>query len=289
MASLVKPDGISEGIPDGTQADPAGKAEVFIGTSGYSYTDWVGPFYPKGTDRRDFLSYYATRFPLVELNYSYYRQPSPELSEQMVDRTSERFSFTIKGHGSLTHEVTDSWRTSAATFTAGVRPLVESRRLGAVLLQFPYRFHYSDANRIYLAELCEELAPLPLVLEFRNRDWQQPKVFEGMRTRSIGYAATDYPSLRNLPTPSAQVTSDIGYIRFHGRNEKNWWSGDNASRYDYLYDSEELAGWLTRIEQMAGKTRVLLIVFNNHWGGQAVQNAFELKALLTERTSLLVR
>ena len=261
-------------------------SNILIGTSGYSYDDWIGPVYPPGTSKGEFLRAYSARFPLVELNFSYYRQPDERVLLRMVEDTGQGFQFSIKAHKSLTHTVAEDWRTEAKIYRDGIRPLVGANKLAAVLLQFPYSFHYTKENRIYLGNLCSELRELPLVLEFRNGGWQNNGVYEEMRGRNLGFAVADYPDLRNLPKGEPIVTSDIGYIRFHGRNAENWWSGNNASRYDYLYEGSELDEWIDRIASMSQSSKVLVIVFNNHWRGKAVQNAEELKGKLDGQTEL---
>ena len=130
------------------------------------------------------------------------------------------------------------------------------------------------------------LKGLPLCVEFRNREWMLERVYEGFRQRGIGFVQTDNPELDNLPLPTTTVTSDIGYIRFHGRNEDNWWTGDNTSRYDYLYNEHELQSWLYRIEDITSKVKRLLIAFNNHHKGKAVQNTAEIYNLIIKQTAL---
>lgn len=263
-------------------------AEIYVGTSGYSYTDWVGPFYPEGTSQRAFLEYYSKVFPVVELNFSYYRQPEASMLTRMMDISPQKFLFTIKAHKSITHEVGTDWRKDAAIYKSGIEPLSKLDRLGAVLLQFPYSFHYTDDNRRYLDAVCREFADLPLVVEFRNREWQRDRVYEGLRSRGAGLAVADYPGLENLPLADPVTTSNVGYVRFHGRNRENWWTGTNASRYDYLYSDDELDEWLDKIDQMSRNTRILILVFNNHWRGQAVQNARRITTLLGDRGNVVV-
>ena len=263
-------------------------ATIYVGTSGYSYSDWVGPFYPDGTRQRDFLELYAETFKIVELNFSYYRQPEPPMLDRMIEVSPEGFLFTIKAHKSMTHEITAGWKKDAEVYRSGIAPLAAAYKLGAVLLQFPYSFHYTADNRRYLDAMCRELVELPLVIEFRNREWQHDRVYEGLRERGAGLVVADYPRLENLPVADPVLTSDLGYIRFHGRNKENWWTGTNASRYDYLYSDDELDEWLDKIDQMSRNTRILILVFNNHWRGQAVQNARRITTLLQDRGSVVV-
>ncbi|MGA2377771.1 MAG: DUF72 domain-containing protein [Spirochaetia bacterium] len=267
--------------PDAARAS-AIPPRVLVGTSGYSYDDWVGPVYPQGTSRRDFLSLYAREFPVVELNFSYYQQPNPRTLERMVAGTSSSFTFALKAHRSMTHEIGESWENDIAEFRAGIQPMVDAGRLAAVLLQFPYSFAYTPESRSRLASLCGKLEGLPLAVEFRKSEWLREQVFEGLRRRGVSLVSVDEPDLPKLLPPSTETTGRFGYVRFHGRNKAAWWTGDNASRYDYLYASEELEEWVQRIRLILLNVPVLLLFFNNHWRGNAAQNAREMRRLLQQ-------
>jgi uncharacterized protein YecE (DUF72 family) len=253
---------------------------VLIGTSGYSYDDWVGPVYPPGTPKKDFLALYAREFPVVELNFSYYQQPRPQAMERMMGETPPGFLFALKAHRSMTHEIGEDWERSVAEFREGIRPLAESGRLAAVLLQFPYSFAYTPESRSRLARLCDQLPGLPLAVEFRKSDWLRETVFDGLRERGVSLVSVDEPDLPRLLRPTAEVTGSFGYARFHGRNKEAWWTGDNASRYDYLYSREELGEWTERIRAIISRVPVLLLFFNNHWRGSAAKNAHDMQLLL---------
>ncbi|MBI9107687.1 MAG: DUF72 domain-containing protein [Spirochaetales bacterium] len=261
-------------------------AEILIGTSGYYYQDWVGPFYPETIKKEGFFEYYSRTFPFCELNFSYYQMPRRSRLIGLIKQSPKNFMFSIKAHQSLTHERGPKSPEHASEFLHAVSPLVDEKRLAAVLLQFPYSFHYSTANRKYLSELIENLKGLPLAVEFRNREWMLDRVYSGLESRNACFVQTDMPNLDNLPLPTSTVTSDIGYIRFHGRNRTNWWNGDNTSRFDYLYNEHELQSWLCRTEEIASKVKKLFIAFNNHHKGQAVQNAVQIYNLLKEHTRL---
>jgi uncharacterized protein YecE (DUF72 family) len=257
-------------------------ARILVGTSGYSYDDWVGPVYPAGTQKREFLALYAREFPAVELNFSYYSQPTVRTLAAMVEATPAGFLFALKAHRSMTHEIADTWKDDIAAFREGLRPLVEARRLAAVLLQFPYSFAYTSDSRKRLAELCARLEGLPLAVEFRKSDWMQERVRAGLRERGAALVHVDEPRLPRLPVPGDEVTADLAYIRFHGRNEAAWWTGDNASRYDYLYSTGELSEWTDRVKAIFARTRTMLIFFNNHFRGQAVENARQFREILRQ-------
>ncbi len=255
---------------------------ILVGTSGYSYEDWVGPVYPQGTKRQDFLSLYSRQFPVVELNFSFYQQPSPRTLERMLSVAGPDFSFALKAHRSMTHEIGESWEKDIQTFRSGIQPMVEAGRLSAVLLQFPFSFKYTPESRERLAGLCAKLEGLPLAVEFRKREWLRDTVYDGLRERGASLVSVDEPDLPNLLPPVTETTGGFGYVRLHGRNKAQWWTGDNASRYDYLYNKDELGEWVQRIKVILQRVPILLVFFNNHWRGNAAQNAREMRRLLEE-------
>ena len=141
---------------------------IVIGTSGYSYKDWKGVFYPEDLSSKDYLSYYSKHFSSVELNFSYYKQPEASHLERMLLKTEDDFLFTVKAHQSLTHDRGDGWKEEGRRFIEGISPMAAAKQLAAVLLQFPYSFHYTRENRIYLARLCEFLKVLMTCLWLWN-------------------------------------------------------------------------------------------------------------------------
>ncbi len=255
-------------------------AEILIGTSGYYYDDWKGTFYPESLPKKDFLSFYAENFHILELNFTYYKLPETQQIERMM-QLSGNLLFTVKAYKGMTHEITaGSIKNILPRFLGGISPLHEKGRLGTVLIQFPLSFHYTDQNRVYLRELLEAINPFPACVEFRNKEWLKESVYDGLKKLSAGFVCVDEPDLPGLIPPVAIATTNAGYIRFHGRNKKNWYGTDSTSRYDYLYSEEELKGWLPAIRNIAKGTEKLYIFFNNHAKSQAVTNARMLINLL---------
>lgn len=264
--------------------------ELLVGTSGYSYDDWVGPVYPPGTRRSDFLDHYARRFGFTELNFTYYRQPDADALRAIAGKTPTGFRFAVKAHRSLTHDRGSGWQREAERFADTVTVLrsVESAvagqanedRLAGVLLQFPFSFHYAPENRRYLASVTDALAPLRLFVEFRNAAWDQESVWQEMERRGLGLVVPDLPALDGLPRTPPRLTADWGYVRFHGRNASQWWSGTNVTRYDYLYAGDELRSWVGPVRELVSGSEAVIIAFNNHFAGQAVRNAEEFAAMI---------
>jgi uncharacterized protein YecE (DUF72 family) len=249
-----------------------------IGLSGYAYDDWVGPLYPRGTARSDFLKVYAAHFPVVEINATYYRIPPARTFEAMVAKTPADFLFIVKAHQEMTHA--RSREHSLYTgFLEAIAPLREADRFDGVLLQFPFGFQNTERSRGHLAFLREALPGMRVWAEFRHESWDRPEVLEFLRRLSIGFTAVDEPALPGLYPPRAAATSDTGYIRFHGRNAATWWGGGHE-RYDWDYAPEELEEWLDRIRRIATETERTYIFFNNCYMGRAVRSARILKQLL---------
>ncbi|HHV61269.1 MAG TPA: DUF72 domain-containing protein [Firmicutes bacterium] len=255
---------------------------ILIGTSGFSYKDWVGVFYPEGTKPGELLYHYARRFPAVELDFSYYTMPSARTMASLDRKTPEGFLFCIKAHKSMTHEVGKSTPQEAfKQFVTGIAPIIEANKLGCVLLQFPWGFKNTPENLDYIRRLPEFLPGLPLVVEFRNIDWLKDNAFAVLNARELGFCIVDEPRLRGLIPPVVKVTSRISYVRFHGRNAEKWWNHEEAwERYDYLYSEGELKEWLPRIRHLDTVAQITFVFFNNCHAGHAVRNALMMQSLL---------
>jgi uncharacterized protein YecE (DUF72 family) len=264
--------------PDDPRVAPVGlgTGTVFVGTCGWSYKDWIGPFYPSGTKAADMLAYYAERFPAVEIDATYYRIPSEAAFAAMAARTPSGFRFSVKLPGSLTHLPVEAGlgvHDDVRVFRRALEPLAASGKLAVVLAQFPHSFHSGDAAHAYLVELREALRGLPLVCEFRGREWQRPATLDLLASIDAGWCNVDEPRFEQLLHPSSDVVGQIAYVRFHGRNAKQWWTGDAAERYDYAYAPEELSPWVERVADMAAAAKQTYAFFNNHRMGKAVRSA----------------
>lgn len=255
---------------------------LLIGTSGFSYSDWVGPFYPERLPKQDFLAYYSQHFRACELNFSYYRVPTAQSLERMADKSGGQVEFVIKANQEMTHVREENAHVFEA-FIQALRPLQERKVLGGVLAQFPYSFHYTPDNIDYLKHFKEHIGEVPVVVEFRNRKWIKEATFTLLKEINCGFCCVDEPQLKGLLPPVAVATSDLGYVRFHGRNREKWWQHDDpAERYDYLYSEQELREWVPKIRALQQRVKNVFIFTNNHRKGKAVQNAKQLKMLLEE-------
>jgi uncharacterized protein YecE (DUF72 family) len=251
---------------------------IRIGTSGFSYKDWVGPVYPVGLPAREQLGFYAQEFSTVELNVTYYRVPSQSTVEGWAKKTPDDFLFSVKAHGSLTHQRENP---DFPGFVSALAPLVESGKLGCVLAQFPNSFRLLPQNRDYLKRLRDGLGDLPVVVEFRNAAWVAGPIFDLLRSLNMGFCCVDEPRLRGLVPPVTEVTGPLAYVRFHGRNAAKWYDHKEAwERYDYTYPVDELREWVPKIEALDAAAPLTLVYFNNHFQGQAVRGARDLRQLL---------
>ena len=252
---------------------------IRLGTSGFSYDDWIGPVYPEDLPRWGWLGYYANQFDTVELNVTYYRVPELKIVKGWIQKTPDDFLFTVKAHRSITHE---RKQPDYSAFRAAVDPLRDQGRLAAILAQFPHSFHPTPTNIAYLDSLREGLIDLPVVLEFRDSQWVNDETFALLEKLQFGFCCVDEPSLPGLMPPVVRSTSDIAYVRFHGRNADKWWQHDQAyERYDYTYSEEELKEWVPRIEALSQESPLTLVYANNHYRGQSVETLKALKTILT--------
>jgi uncharacterized protein YecE (DUF72 family) len=252
---------------------------IYLGTSGFSYKDWVGEFYPAGLASKDWLSFYAREFKTCEINSTYYALPAAAVMQALADKTSPGFLFAVKANQDMTHQ--RQGKNICADFCRALDPLVKAGKLGCILAQFPYSFDFNKNNWEYLSNLQRDLRGLPLVVEFRNARWLKVEVFRWLRQQEIGFCCVDEPQLPNLIPPVAEATSKIAYVRFHGRNKEKWWQPEQAwERYDYSYKPEELKEWLPRIKKLDSEAEKTFVFANNHWKAQSVTTIRQLQTLL---------
>ena len=260
--------------------------ELRIGTSGYSFKDWLGTVYPRGAKSGDFLRHYARLFDAVEINVTYYRIPPPAVFEGMLRKVPESFVFVVKLPGTMTHE-RERFAPSVHPFAEAIRPLLEAGQLGGLLAQFPGSFRPSSEADDHLRRLADTFAgdrTVPLSVEFRHTDWMNDDAMQRLRGLGLGFVNVDLPKLRGLPAPSEILTSDTAYVRLHGRNARMWWQHPTPShRYDYLYTQEELDPWVDSVERMRAETKRAYVFTNNCRLGQSVVTALQMMTQLGQR------
>ncbi|MCU1311595.1 MAG: hypothetical protein JWO20_2720 [Candidatus Angelobacter sp.] len=270
---------------------------IYVGTAGWSYKDWQGTVYPAKTKRSQHpLEYLAQFFDMVEINTSFYGHIKPEwgtLWSRKAVAVNPRFMFTAKLNRAFTHSpVAVVQSTSAQTINAtaedealakaGLDSLMEEERLGALVIQFPISFKNTDENREYLGTLLQRFAAYPNVVEVRHASWNNEGILRYFAEKGVAFCNIDQPHLGKSLRGTEHVTSNIGYVRLHGRNYDQWFQSDNRDdRYNYLYTENELRGWKQRITTLAAKAEKTFVVANNHFRGQAAVNALQLKSMLS--------
>jgi uncharacterized protein YecE (DUF72 family) len=264
--------------------DTGAPERIRVGPAGWSYQDWAGQVYPKPPPRGfDPLRYLAQYFDAIEINSTFYRIPDAKMTQRWVERVAAHpdFRFTAKLWQGFTHEDTASAQDGAA-FRDAMAPLHEAGRLGAVLMQFPYRFHHTAENRAAVQRLADAFRDFPLVLEIRHRSWDRAEVFAWLQDLGIGFCNIDQPQVSYSIGLTQVVTSPVAYLRLHGRNAAMWFAeeANAAARYDYRYPAEERRELVDAAEILSQRARETYLITNNHFRGQAALNALELRSQL---------
>ena len=284
-------------------SDVSTGSKIRVGPAGWSYKDWEGIFYPPGMSRQKKhpLELVARCFDVVEINTSFYGHIKPEIAKLWARIASEAnpdFVFTAKLHRSFTHSPLAAMEpTSAVSIKPnedderlareGLEALAATGKFGALLVQFPVAFKNTSLNREYLEMLLRQFIEYPRVVEVRHSTWNSPETISYFRERNVSFCNIDQPQLGRSLEPTTHVTSSIGYVRLHGRNYDQWFEAEkSADRYNYLYKSNELEGWKSRIESIASKTKMTFVVTNNHFEAKAGVNALELKHMLNGKRVL---
>ncbi|HEX9249999.1 MAG TPA: DUF72 domain-containing protein [Gemmatimonadaceae bacterium] len=265
------------------------KATLRFGPAGWMYKDWEGIVYPRPKPPHfDQLRYIAEFFDTVEINSSFYGPPLPRTASSWVQRVEEHknFRFTAKLWKRFTHKRDTAWTTAEVDqVRAAFDVMMDSGRLGAVLLQFPWSFRRTEENREWLGDVVRTFREYPLVVEVRHSSWLEPDFLLDLEENGIGFVNIDQPLYHDSIGPTAHATSHVGYVRVHGRNYKDWFrkKASVEQRYDYLYRADQLRPWAERVKEIASDpaTADVYVVTNNHYKGKAVANALMLKSMVT--------
>ncbi len=243
-------------------------ASIRIGTSGWSYKEWVGPFY---RESKGMLTYYTKVFGTVEVDSSFYRYPDERMAYAWARRGPSDFKYALKIPGLITHEkkfdLSQGIMKDLRRFLDIIEPLKRNEKLGPLLFQMP------PSYRADLDKLENILAVLPegyqYAMEFRHRSWLQPETWRVLREHNVAYTIVDEPL---LPPDVILTSKDFAYVRWHGRGESPW--------YNYNYSEEELEKWIPKVRDLEAKTPTVYGYFNNHFHGFAVANALQLTKML---------
>jgi len=296
-------------------------AKILIGTSSWTDPTLIkeGHFYPReARSAEDRLRFYASQFPLVEVDSTYYFPPSERNAELWIERTPKGFTFNIKAYSLLTNHPTrrdslykdlrDELPESLAEkrnlyrehlpseileevwqrFHDALMPLHSAGKLGAVLFQFPQWFVIGRDSKDYILECAERMKDFRIAVEFRHKTWMSDRNREEtlgfLETHDLPLVCVDMPQGfdSSIPPIAATTASDLSMVRFHGRNTQAWntKSETASTRFRYEYSEAELKQWAPRISDLAGRTRETHVLMNNCYRDYAVNNARQLGALL---------
>jgi uncharacterized protein YecE (DUF72 family) len=285
-----------------------------VGTA--SWTDRTlieaGWYPPEANTPEKRLRYYASQFPLVEVDSAYYALPAEQTATAWAERTPAGFTFNVKAFRLLTQHPTpvkalpaDLREAAAKTgkervylkdvdpevadqawkrFLAALEPLRGAGKLGALLFQYPPWFPISRASKEYILTCAQRAAPRRVCVEFRNYTWMSEKnqreTLDFLAEHKLAYVCVDmpqgYPS--SIP-PVVAATSDLAVVRMHGHSDK-WTSPNISEKYGYKYRDEELDEWAGKVRHLAGEAELTHVLFNNCYRDYAHVNAQQLAARL---------
>jgi len=294
---------------------------TLIGISSWTEPTLVkrGNFYPKGvSSAEERLKFYATQFPIVEVDSTYYFPPSERNAAIWAERTPKDFTFNIKAYSLLTEHPTkveslykdlreelpkellqkkNIYRDKLPTdvveevwkrFEEALAPLHSTGKLGCVLFQFPQWFVISRAAKDYLVECQERLADFTVAVEFRHKSWMEERNREEtlsfLEKHDLPYVCVDMPQGfdSSLPPVAAATSKELAVVRFHGRDPEAWATKSRraADRFRYDYSRRELQTWVPRVEALAEQARETHVIMNNCYEDHAIKSARQLAALL---------
>ena len=266
------------------------KKKIRFGTAGWSFKDWEGVVYPRSMVGER-LKHIAGFVDMVEINTSFYRPPNHRQAQGWLKQVEDHpdFKFSAKLWQKFTHERGPIEPLDVRNFIDGIEPLYEAGRFAALVFQFPWSFRKTEQNLLHIERLKHAFEKFPIAVEVRHASWNDPEFIEFLKERNIAFINIDQPAIRDTLRPTEHTTSDFSYVRLHGRNEEDWFRDDAGrnERYNYFYSLDELGEWIGRAKKMAKETDALYVVANNHFQGQAIANAIEMK-YLTQGTPMKV-
>jgi uncharacterized protein YecE (DUF72 family) len=289
--------------------------EIRVGTAGWTDKTLIeSGWYPDDASNPEKrLKYYASQFPLVEVDSAYYALPAEQTAKAWAERTPDGFTFNIKAFSLFTQHPTpvrslpadlredagkagkdrvylkdveselidEAWN----RFLAALEPLRAAGKLGAILLQFPPWFPISRANKQYIVGCAERVAPRRVCVEFRQRTWMtddnREETLTFLSDHQLPYVCVDEPQgYPNSIPPVLAATSDLAVVRLHGHSE-HWDAKSVQERFNYRYSDKELETWAGNVKKLAADADETHVVFNNCYRDYAHVNAQQMESLLT--------
>jgi uncharacterized protein YecE (DUF72 family) len=320
-------DATHPGAPQAAAADPVirelAARGLYIGITAWTEPSLIssGELYPpSAATPEQRLRYYASRYPITEVDATFYHPPAERTVTLWAERTPPGFVFDVKAFRLLTHHPTppgELWRDlreelpaelaakptvyardlprelvaeTLRRFASALAPLRDAGRLGLVLFQMPRYVYPSRASLRYLEWVAGEVPGLRIGVEFRQRRWldeqHQQATLDFLASHGLTYVCVDEPQgFASSVPPVAAATAGLAEVRFHGRNTRLWEARNvtAAERFRYDYQASELAEWLPRIESLHDGGRPVHLLMNNCYGGLAVRASRLLAKLLAER------
>jgi uncharacterized protein YecE (DUF72 family) len=276
--------------------------------------DW----YPQRTmSAEERLRFYASQFPLTEIDSTYYAPPSEQQARLWAQRTPQDFRFDVKAYSLLTGHPTrpgtlwrdlreqlpadvagkrnlypshldpaaldEAWR----RFGSALQPLHEAGKLGSVLFQYPPWFGPRRDNRAEVKALRERLPDYRICVEFRSPRWlaeerDRERTLALLEEHGLVVVCVDAPKVSGLPRLLAVTNQELFVVRFHGRSDATWTdtSRSAAERFRYLYSQQELRELAKPIAEVAHEARETHLLMNNCYRDYAVRNAAQLRDLI---------
>lgn len=300
-----------------------GGARILVGVASWTDPSMTAPgvFYPDGVTKPETrLRYYASRFPIVEVDSTYYAIPARRIAELWTERTPDGFVFDVKAHALMTgqpsevsrlpkeirnalpadlakrpriyaNDLSDELRDTVwNSFLEALVPLRDSGRMGAILMQYPRWIGPSRANAALIEDARSRLEGWRAAVEFRNRAWfderTRPRTLALLRRNELAYVCVDSPpGFESSVPPVAEATSPrLAVVRFHGRNTDTWEAkvAQVSQRFRYLYDETQLREWVPMIRAISEQTEEVHLVFNNCYGNYGTTNALEMAGMLAQ-------
>jgi uncharacterized protein YecE (DUF72 family) len=285
---------------------------ILVGTASWTDKSLLesGWYPPEARTPDERLRYYASRYPIVEVDATYYAPPSEATATLWAQRTPEEFTFDVKAFSLLTQHPTKPgalykdlrpdtkknvylkdfdasvidqvWE----RFLSALNPLADAGKLGALLFQFPQWFPIGKKNKAYVLDCKARCAPVPITVEFRNKTWMtddnRAETLDFLASYGIPYVCVDMPQgfTSSIPPVVAATSGDLAVVRFHGHNDAEWESGSVQRRFAYLYSEQELKRWVPKIEELAEQAKETHVLMNNCHRDYAQRNASALLDLL---------
>jgi uncharacterized protein YecE (DUF72 family) len=244
---------------------------IFLGTSGWIYKEWEGPFYQESEKRK--LRVYGRIFKTAEIDSTFYRYPSKGTVMGWLRYSPSDFVFTAKLPKLITHDkklgLAEDVKSDLEAFLEIMRPLQLGGKLACLLIQLPPKYDFHPDNLESFFKLRDPM--FRYAVEFRNLSWMRKETWDLLERYKVAYVNVDEPLL----PPEVHLTTDFSYFRWHGRGEHPW--------FDYRYSEKELEEWIPKVEEASGKVKRIYGYFNNHFHGYAPENCLQ----LLERLSVL--